>query len=210
VVCRRKNLAYIFCLLFSSHAAALNNYKASYNVYYRGAIVGKSTNVFHVDKSGNYDFTWTSKTTVPLTNFGFKEKSQGVFKSNLIIPKHYSFDSHELKKDKHISTELDGAYDRASVMIALRQSFIDKKPKLTYTVLEKEKLKKFQFHIVKEEKIKTKLGSLNTIKLYRESKSGKHRSTIWLAKDLDYFIVRMMQEKDGKLVTKAEITHIEQ
>ena len=122
------HVLFICCLLIPSHVFALGNFKATYNVYYHGAIVGKSTNVFHVDKNENYDFTWTSKTTVPLVNLGFKEKSQGVFKNNTITPKRYSFDSHEFKGDKHIFTELNGAYDRSSVLLALRQSFIDKKP----------------------------------------------------------------------------------
>jgi len=219
----------LFVLLFlftDVYAKPPANYTATYNIYYQNAVVAKSTRDFKIDGNDCYTLTWESKTIIPLTNLGFKETSAGCYHEGLPRPNHYTFDSHEIKKNKHVSLSFDwknkkvidnnskktweitspqNTKDRTSILLALRQSYINQKPQLNYFVAERGKIKPFEFHLEKEETLKTKLGPLKTLKLSRTSKSGIHKSTIWLAKDLNYLIVKMLQEKEGKEVSRIEV-----
>jgi hypothetical protein len=46
----------------------------------------------------------------------------------------------------------------------------------------------------------TKIGTLKTLKLEHLSTTKERLTTLWLAKDLDYLIVKLEQRKKGKII----------
>lgn len=75
---------------------------------------------------------------------------------------------------------------------------------LSYQVLDKGRVRTFEFRKLGEETIDTALGRINTVVIERYRNSKKKRTTIWLAKDWDYMLVKLRHEKDGK--TSDEMT----
>lgn len=87
------------------------------------------------------------------------------------------------------------------------------KTQLTYPVFDRKKIKDFTFQMIGYESLKTKVGTLRTIKIEqieKKKRNSKKKTYIWFAKDYDYLLVRLIQEqKDGQTyqidLTGAEI-----
>lgn len=74
------------------------------------------------------------------------------------------------------------------------------KTQFTYPVFDRNKVKDFKFQLIGFESIKTKVGTLRTVKVEQiEKKKDKKKTYIWFAKDYDYLLVRLKQkQKDGQ------------
>lgn len=71
------------------------------------------------------------------------------------------------------------------------------KTQFTYPVFDRKKIKDFKFQLVGFESLKTKVGTLRTVKI--EQLEEKTKTFIWFAKDYDYLLVRLKQkQKDGQ------------
>lgn len=79
---------------------------------------------------------------------------------------------------------------------------------LSYPVFEKKKTKVFNFEVVGEEIIKTKAGKLATVKIQQVRKDNR-RVTVWLAKDKQFLLVRLVDKKNGKTRYKIDLVAIE-
>ncbi|MEH6448837.1 MAG: DUF3108 domain-containing protein [Oleispira sp.] len=74
------------------------------------------------------------------------------------------------------------------------------KTQFTYPVFDRKKVKNFKFQLIGFEALKTKVGTLRTVKVEQiEKKKDKKKTYIWFAKDYDYLLVRLKQkQKDGQ------------
>jgi hypothetical protein len=74
------------------------------------------------------------------------------------------------------------------------------KTQFTYPVFDRKKVKDFKFQLIGFEALKTKVGTLRTVKVEQiEKKKDKKKTYIWFAKDYDYLLVRLKQkQKDGQ------------
>ncbi|MFT4765623.1 MAG: hypothetical protein ACI9OH_002735 [Oleispira sp.] len=74
------------------------------------------------------------------------------------------------------------------------------KTQFTYPVFDRSKVKDFNFQLVGFESLKTKVGTLRTVKVEQiEKKKNKKKTYIWFAQDYDYLLVRLKQkQKDGQ------------
>ncbi len=74
------------------------------------------------------------------------------------------------------------------------------KTQFTYPVFDRNKVKDFKFQMVGFESLKTKVGTLRTVKIEQvEKKKSKKKTYIWFATDYDYMLVRLKQkQKDGQ------------
>lgn len=94
----------------------------------------------------------------------------------------------------------DKVQDNLSYNLQASIDLIDGKTQFTYPVFDRKKVKDFKFQLVGFESLKTKVGTLRTVKVKQLEKNKKKNDTfIWFAKDYDYLLVRLKQEqKDGQ------------
>ncbi len=96
----------------------------------------------------------------------------------------------ELKHD-------DLVYDRVSHLFRLRADLITGQQSYVYPVSYKGRVTEYKYSIEKQEKIKTKMGELATLKLVR-LKSNGDRFVVWLCPDMNYFPVKIAQYEKGE------------
>jgi hypothetical protein len=81
------------------------------------------------------------------------------------------------------------------------------KTQFTYPVFDRNKVKDFKFQLVGFESLKTKVGTLRTVKVEQiEKKKNKKKTYIWFAKDYDYLLVRLKQEQKDGQTYKIDLT----
>ena len=105
------------------------------------------------------------------------------------------------------------AQDKISVYFQLRKDLknldpLKEKGPLTYVVVEPNKIKTYIFKITGSERLKTPLGTLDTLTLQHISDNQERFTKFWVAKDYDYLIVKLQQFKKGKLTGETMIQSI--
>ncbi|WP_071871235.1 DUF3108 domain-containing protein [Atopomonas hussainii] len=150
-----------------------------------------------------------------------------------IQPDQYRFKRGGLGKSKEISHDFDwankqvtgsdrgeavkltlksGLQDKSSYQLALRNDVADGKKSMSYQVVDGDEIDVYDFRVLGEEKVRTKAGLLDAIKVERvrdPTKSGR-TTVLWFAKDWSYLLVRLHQkEEDGKeyqiMLKEAEV-----
>lgn len=143
------------------------------------------------------------------------EASEFRWQDGAILPLHYRYDqsgvssSHEnidfdwASRQAHSSSdsgswEFDtspGMLDKLSysVRLALDLQQTDQS-EFRYTVLDEDDIKEHIYRVSAEEVLDTRLGKLNTVKIERvREDDSPRRTTVWLARDWDYLLVRLEQ-----------------
>ncbi len=208
-------------LLASSYTLAdtpasnpLKPYTAIYQTKMKGMSVSAERKL-KADSDGNYVLSMnTSSMMVKI-----KESSRFRLNKQQIISQHYryeqsgagkkrknklSFDwDNKITTDKGyepaISLEVpEGTLDRLNSQLQIRLDLANptNKELPTYSVVDKKRLKEYDFEIIGEELLKTPVGRLNTVKIQRQRAKSKRKTYIWYAKDWDYFLVKLEQVED--------------
>jgi hypothetical protein len=105
----------------------------------------------------------------------------------------------------------DQVQDNLSYNIQASIDLKQGKTQFNYPVFDRNKVKEFKFKMIGFESLKTKVGTLRTVKVEQiESKRSKKKTYIWFARDYDYLLVRLKQkQKDGQTyqidLTRADI-----
>jgi len=101
-------------------------------------------------------------------------------------------------------------YDDLSSFLVLREQLLGGATSLQFKVSDKAEIKPYQYDVVAMETLDTALGSFDTVHLSRIREPGSTRTTeIWLAPDLDYLLLKLLQsEPDGRDI-KLEVREIE-
>lgn len=111
------------------------------------------------------------------------------------------------KKDKWELKAVPEALDKLSYQQQAQLDLALGKTTFSYQVIDKGKIKPFEFKIIGEESLKTPMGVLNTIKMEKQNRPGSKRSTtLWFAKDLDYQLVRLYQEEKNGSIYEINMT----
>ncbi len=94
----------------------------------------------------------------------------------------------------------DQVQDNLSYNLQTSIDLREGKTQFTYPVFDRKKVKDFKFQLIGFESLKTKVGTLRTVKVEQlEKKKSKKKTYIWFAKDYDYLLVRLKQkQKDGQ------------
>lgn len=74
-----------------------------------------------------------------------------------------------------------------------------------YTIAKKKRIRDYQYRIVGEETLKTGAGRLRTLKLEKLEEDDMRKTTIWLALDWDYIVIRLKYEEKGKTTNSLEL-----
>ncbi|ARN72972.1 DUF3108 domain-containing protein [Oceanicoccus sagamiensis] len=105
----------------------------------------------------------------------------------------------------------DNSYDKLSFQIQLQLDLL-KDPEFsqrTYHLVERKKLKNYQVKLLGEETLNTALGKFSTIKL-EQRRPGKDKYTLmWLAKDWNYFLLRVVRIDEGEQEYQIDLKQAE-
>lgn len=75
----------------------------------------------------------------------------------------------------------------------------------TIAMIEKDRVKQYQYTLLRRERLKTAIGELDTV-VYRSARDGSSRETLfWFAPSLGYVAVRSEQRRDGKRLLQTYI-----
>lgn len=97
--------------------------------------------------------------------------------------------------------------DELNYQLALRCDLQAGKTEFHYSVVDWNEVDKLEFRVTGEEKLDTELGLLDTIIVKRIRNNNNRITTLWFAKDLDYQMVKLLQEE--KKDTEAYLLYIQ-
>lgn len=140
----------------------------------------------------------------------------GVDVHNSIISDHYQSKQKVLVKSEVLNTVFDwqkkqatsthkgkthtvklqgDELDELNYQLALRCDLQAGKTEFSYPVVDRKELDLLDFKVVGEEKLATELGTLDTVVVKRIRNNNNRITTLWFAKDLDYQMVKLLQEE---------------
>lgn len=171
----------------------------------------------------NYHYSKSTKTTgiaKLLSGVKIAENTAGQFFGEKLKPKNYLYNQTKRTKSRvekaHFNgTKVTGSYkgkpfdvkvpantlDRASLELALARDLSANKSQLTYSVIEKGRIKQYRFVKQGHEKITTKVGVFNTVKVSVVRSNKKRQTSFWLAKELGFMPVKIQHNEKGDLIS---------
>jgi len=208
--------------LWAADEPGLLAYQARYSIR-KGGFKLAEVNIQLQRTGTHYRFVSDSETTGLVSMFRsdtIHESSELEIVNGRIIPKHYFYE-RKSKKPKKVDLQFDwpakkvinsvagqewtienlpdSTVDKFSIQLAAMLGVQTDKQSLRFHYAEKGKLKEYLFTVEGKERIETKLGEYDTIKIKRARAKKKKRITYsWLAPELGYVLVRMQHvEPDG-------------
>lgn len=136
-----------------------------------------------------------------------------------IIPEQYSYERTGLGRDRHALLNFDWstktvvnnvqhkpwsmqipdlALDKLSYQLQLRHDLINHKSQMSYHIADGGHLKTYEFEVLGQEPLETKIGKLNTVKVKRIRENTTRVTYLWLAQDWDYLVVKIQQQEDDQ------------
>lgn len=214
----------------SSHAAPLpEQFTATYDLTKAGMTIGETQRVLSRE-NGQYLFESITRPVGVATLFTegqVVERSHWQFFQGQPRPLQYTFFNSGSKKKRNVRLDFDwennqvtntvnndpwtmplehGATDKLLYQLNIMQDLPTTATSLRYPVADGGKLKYYNIDIVGTEKVKTSLGSFNTVRL-RHIK-GKRQTTMWCAEELHYLPVRIEQRKNDDSPVVATLTSV--
>lgn len=216
--------AIVFALTAPSHAddAPLEPFVAVYDVRYGSMSVGSSRTELRRGALGRWEIVSLSEASglARLVASGtLSQRSLFELDAAGVRPLSYRFDDGTHRTGRDVALDFDwrearvrgtaeneavdlpaapGLQDAASiqalVMLQLRSGA---EPGLV-AMIEKDYVKQYRYALLRRERLKTAIGTLDTV-VYRSSREGSSRETIfWYAPSLGYAMVQAEQRRDGK------------
>jgi len=203
------------------HRPLLSPYRASYRINYHN--IG-STLKRQLKKSG--DNRWQLSNSLELFLVGFNESSLLRLDNQQIVPLRYNFEnelSSGRNSDLHFNWEAGTVTDPArnhssklasntldslSFQLQLRQDMITANGQLTdkvYQLAVGKRVKNYRVTLLGEENLTTPAGTFLASKL-QQYRPGKNRyTTIWLAKEKQYFLLRLDRVENQQTTYSLEL-----
>lgn len=98
----------------------------------------------------------------------------------------------------------DNLQDKLTYMLQISLDLANGQNELNYQVFEKNRVRSYEFVIVAEEPLKTRIGVLDTIKI-KQLRDDRREIYAWLAKDKDYLLVKLVDRKKGKIQYQIDL-----
>lgn len=215
-----------FPAYLQAHALDLKPYEVQYQSTIRGFNVKtarilqqqnsnfeltQKISTFIADTEESSSFKITSDNTITPLNYIYKRSFLG---KKMIRTTKFQPDLHtasfQENNDPITNIKLENAvYDPLNSLIPLRiqlaQPLHEAEFNSSVYVLKKDRVKKFVYHINNVEWLKTPLGYIETIKVDRLQDSKKKQTSIWLAKDWDYILVKIIHQEPDEPTYQMEI-----
>ncbi len=199
-------------------------YQATYDINYNG-----THNVLERSLKKTNSAYWELNNSLSLLLFGFTEQAIFKAKNDRIIPLLYDFD-HGLNTSKDSSLSFNwsnstvtdakrkltrtispGTQDVLSFQLQLRLDLLkhgDNFTEKNYTLFDKKRFKEYSVRHIGEETLATPAGRFLAVKLEQRRKGKKDYSHIWLAKNKDYFLLRIERIKDKTATYSLQLSDV--
>jgi hypothetical protein len=192
-------------------------FRVTYKADYRGLpISAKGIRELQQTGSGQYLLKSSAKSLFATV----EESSAFLLKDGIAQPQAYSYQRTGLGKNKKINLDFDwpgrivtdrlkstqyplepgsATSDKLLYQLQLQTdllqaSRLNKKPtSLNYTIIDENRIKEYQFEIVGEALLSTKLGPINTWKIRRRNSVANRSTTLWMAPDYEFMLIRFEQ-----------------
>jgi len=212
-------LALTLLALPAVQAADLQPFSASYTADWKQLPMSGSA---ERSLSKNDNGTWTLSFKASMMIASLTEESTLRLDKDTLLPQSYTFERGGLGKAKKINLDFDwsskmvtgsdrgdpvkvplnrGMLDKSTYQLALQRDVAAGKKSMSYQVVEGTDTDTYDFRVLGAEKVSTKAGSVDAIKVerVRDPTQNKRTTVMWFAKDWDYLLVRLQQvETDGK------------
>lgn len=198
----------------ASFAVQPKNFEAIYKAKYHGISV-TATRKLETLEDGTQLFTFFADSWLA----DLKETSLFRWNEDHIIPIQYRYERSGLGRDREAIVDFDWktnkvinnverkpwqmdvpdlAMDKLSYQLQIQTDLINGKELLEYEIADGGRMKEFSFEVLGEEVIKTKAGRFETVVVRRIREGDSDRTTtMWMAKNWDYLVVRLQQKEDG-------------
>lgn len=192
-------------------------YTANYALHYKGLRVGNSTHRITKLKDNHYLAESISKPLLKFLPFADTERSEFLILDKQVQPLQYQFHTQDHRggksgvlnfdwKNQRVKATLQNventlplplkAQDKLSHFFQLRKDLSQNQTKLEYIIMA-NKTKTYHFKILGEQTLRTSIGTFKTLVLEHVSEDSKRVTQLWLAKDLDYLMVKLTQIRKG-------------
>lgn len=205
-------------------------YSATYKAKYKGFKVKAKRELKHLN-NGDIQVSQSMSHFLMKIKESSKASTSITERHIQLQPQHYSYSRKGVGKNKSTEIAFDskkqslretankkvfsrsglpaGVQDKLSYQLQLRldaMHYGDQFKTRHYPYIENGKSKQYSFRKIKDEKLKTGLGVIETAVFERVRPNGSNRSTkIWLAKDWGYLIARIEQKEGGSSKYALEI-----
>ncbi|RON06292.1 DUF3108 domain-containing protein [Pseudomonas brassicacearum] len=202
-----------------AQAADLQPFSASYTADWKQLPMSGSA---ERSLSKNDNGSWTLNFKASMLVASLTEESTLKLDKDALLPQSYSFERGGLGKAKKVNLDFDwtnkmvtgtdrgdpvkvplntGMLDKSTYQLALQRDVAAGKKSMSYQVVEGEDTDTYDFRVIGQEKVQTKAGSVDAIKVerVRDPTQNKRITEMWFAKDWGYILVALRQvETDGK------------
>ena len=202
-----------------AQAAELQPFSASYTADWKQLPMSGSA---ERSLTHNGDGTWTLNFKASMMIASLTETSVIQFDKDALQPKSYTFERGGLGKAKRVNLDFDqtakkvtgfenkdpvnvplqsGMLDKSTYQLALQRDVAAGKKSMSYNVVEGTDVDTYDFRVIGPEKVQTKVGSIDAIKVerVRDPTQSKRITQMWFAKDWGGILVALRQvETDGK------------
>lgn len=200
-------------------AAADSPSLKTYEARYEARAMGLSATAYRTLKLVEGDI-YQLQNSLTLTLFGaavgsVTETSQFVWQSSDLTPLQYSYEQTGIS-DRSEKVDFDwsnnvaqSSHDDESWSLPLRHGVMDKLSystrlgrdiserglsEVSYNIIDAEDIDVHLYRVAAEEVLNTAAGNLNTVRIERiREPDSDRKTTVWLAKDWDYMLVRLEQ-----------------
>lgn len=217
-----------FFLNTTVHAGSVDilliDYEAEYRIAWMGVPVASSVHQLKSMQKGLFLFTAEAKPFLTLLPYEYYESALFKSANNTIIPMEYIYDHQEGRKHKQGKLLFNrskmrvtdtipkqpwealiqkNTQDKYTHTLLLRRDLLAGKTPLSYSVVDGHEIKEYVYEIIGTESLKTSIGTLNTVKL--QLISGNRTTHLWMAKDLNYLLIKLTQYKNGSKILSGDI-----
>lgn len=200
-------------------ASFLKPYSAEYTVHYNGFKVGEMKQSLKQRGEGRYLLETEVYTTGLVSWFKSDhvvERSVVDYLDGQLKPQRYVYRYTGRKKDVLEKLEFDwdkqqiaslrdgktkylalqpGIYDKQVYQLAMRGELGSGRKHFLYTVADRGKIEEYELEVAGHEKVVTTFGEVDSVVV------KKGTTTLWLAEDYNYLVVKIEQREDGNLAT---------
>ena len=214
----------------TANAEAVKDFSANYDLYHNEFFIGKSKRSL---SSENKDLTFSSIAETAgvaawFFNITITETSKLRLKNNRLNFVSYTFNEKNGDENKGYQLRLDkdhkfynshmkqlypitkNLHDTLGFTVAIMQDLQAGKRNITYTIAEKDNLKKYTLKFIKKEKLATDKGEISTLKMEHYDPQKKHRFTFWCAENMNFLPVRIRNINHKGDESLLNLTHFNQ
>lgn len=153
-------------------------------------------------------FNWNNCESTPISSYN-KVKAIGISKKQHVSYNHTT-NTAKVSGSKDATLEIDeNTNDGLSFFLEARCGLIKGETEFKYPIIKKAKLRTVKYQIVGHEKVKTALGTFDTIKIEKVRSNKKRKTILWIAPELDYMVVKLYHYENGMVSGSAVLKKLD-